>query len=589
MKKTAILAVAIAAFVMAAAFRYATVSTRDAAEAGTATQAGKVTTAVTALKQRYSLSCRVAPDLGLEAEDIPPLTGWGPHRWKITTRSDSTQFYFNQGINLYYAFHTLEARASFAKAIRFDPACAMAYYGRALALGPTINYGNGYRAEQAAYEAAQKSLQFASGCTPVEKGLIGTINKRYSGDTAFDLKRLQIDYSAAMQAMATTFPKNADVVTLYADALMLEHPWDLYGIDLKPKPWTPTIKAILKKALALDPLHPGALHFMIHTTEGSLDPDEGLPSAERLATLMPDVAHVTHMPSHIYIRTGNYKKGVIVNDSAIRNYAKYLQLYQPVEQDAGLYLLHAVHLKLTCAMMAGNYSIALAASDTLRRLIPSEVLRTPGGAGNFYQYVYDARLFTLIRFGAWDSILLDPLPDTGTCYSVFLHHFARGMAFSHLGKYAEAEQELAVLQTTHQNAVLKAPYDPFSDAFSAGLVAEAILTGVLAEQKGDYRAAKEAFERGVQAEDALVYDEPRDWLLPARQYLGDLLLQMGDPAGAVAVFQRDLEINPLNGWSLTGLGQAYTALKNKTALEKVNKSLSIAWQIRDRDIKRAVY
>lgn len=585
MKKTAILAVAIAAFVMAAAFRYVTANKADAI--GTRTM--MATGATAARKVGATLSCRVAPDLGLEAEDIPPLTGWGPHRWKITTRSDSTQFYFNQGINLYYAFHTLEARASFAKAIRFDPVCAMAYYGKALALGPTINYGNGYRAEQAAYEAAQKSQQFASGCTPVEKGLIAAIGKRYSADTAFDLKRLQTDYSTAMQSLAATFPKNADVVTLYADALMLEHPWDLYGIDLQPKPWTPQIKAILHKALVLDPLHPGALHFMIHTTEGSLDPDEGLPSAERLATLMPDVAHVTHMPSHIYIRTGNYKKGVIVNDSAIRNYAKYLQLYQPVEQDGGLYLLHAIHLKITCAMMAGNYSIALAASDTLRRLIPSEALLTPGGMGNFYQYVYDARLFTLIRFGAWDQLLLDPLPDTGARYSAFLHHFARGMAFSHQGKYAEAEQEFAVLRTIHQQAALKASYDPFSDAYSAGLVAEAILTGVLAEQKGDYRAAKEAFERGVLAEDALVYDEPRDWLLPARQYLGDLLVRTGDNAGAVAVFQRDLEINPLNGWSLTGLGQAYTALKNKTALGKVNKDLSIAWQIKDRDIKRAVY
>ncbi|WP_431213899.1 hypothetical protein ACQ86N_03115 [Puia sp. P3] len=265
---------------------------------------------------------------------------------------------------------------------------------------------------------------------------------------------------------------------------------------MTPKPWTPQIKAILHRALAIDSLHPGALHFMIHTTEGSLNPDEGLSSAERLATLMPDVAHVTHMPSHIYIRTGNYKKGIIVNDSAVLNYSKYLKAYQPVEQDAGLYLLHAIHLKITCAMMAGNYSIALAASDTLRSLIPTELLLgTPGGMGNFFQYVYDARLFTLIRFGAWDEILSDKNPDTALYYSGFLHHFARGMAFSHQKKFAEAERELEALKTAHQNPALKASYDPFSDAYSAGQVAEAILTGTLAQRKGDYGAAKKHSNR----------------------------------------------------------------------------------------------
>jgi tetratricopeptide (TPR) repeat protein len=209
--------------------------------------------------------------------------------------------------------------------------------------------------------------------------------------------------------------------------------------------------------------------------------------------------------------------------------------------------------------------------------------------GNFYQYVYDARLLTLIRFGAWEAILREPIPDTALRYSLFLHHFARGMAFSRLTRTGEAERELGILRLRLQDAALKASYDPFSDAYSAGLVAEAILSGVLAEGKGELGLARVAFERGVKAEDALVYDEPRDWLLPARQYLGALFLKTGDNAGAVAVFRRDLEINPLNGWALTGLAQAYTALKDRKALEKVNKDLAIAWQMTDREIKTAVY
>jgi hypothetical protein len=71
---------------------------------------------------------------------IPALTGWGNYRWNVTTSNDSAQFYFNQGINMYYSFHMVEAKGSFAKAITFDPACAMAYWGLALANGPNINY-----------------------------------------------------------------------------------------------------------------------------------------------------------------------------------------------------------------------------------------------------------------------------------------------------------------------------------------------------------------------------------------------------------------------------------------------------------------
>jgi len=134
----------LALLALVAAFRFASART---AVPGTVNSLN----ALTSLKKKTSLSCRVPPDFVEQLPDIPPLPGWGSHRWKISTGSDSAQFYFDQGINLYYAFHTLESRASFAKAIRFDSLCAMAYYGKALALGPTINFGNGFRAENAGF------------------------------------------------------------------------------------------------------------------------------------------------------------------------------------------------------------------------------------------------------------------------------------------------------------------------------------------------------------------------------------------------------------------------------------------------------
>ena len=97
--------------------------------------------------------------------DITALKGWGNYKWKISGASDSAQYFFNQGISMYYAFHSIEAIASFTKATHLDPNCAMAWYGKALAMGPTINYPNGYRPPSGALEAALKSKTLSANCT----------------------------------------------------------------------------------------------------------------------------------------------------------------------------------------------------------------------------------------------------------------------------------------------------------------------------------------------------------------------------------------------------------------------------------------
>jgi hypothetical protein len=106
----------------------------------------------------------------LEEVDIPVITGAGIYKWKISTKNDSAQFYFNQGINMYYSFHIIEAMASFKKAARFDPNCAMLYWAQALGYGPNIN-DYGYRASPEALAALSKAkeLKFSSTAFPMER------------------------------------------------------------------------------------------------------------------------------------------------------------------------------------------------------------------------------------------------------------------------------------------------------------------------------------------------------------------------------------------------------------------------------------
>src|SRR6185503_4286120 len=125
---------------------------------------------------------RTNPLSRLEIQQMIPLPGTGSHAWKISTQIDSAQFYFNQGINLYYGFHIIEALPSFKKAQTFDPGCAMLYWAEALAYGPNIN-DLGYAASPDALTATKKANEFINASSPAEKALIQAMQVRYSDDS----------------------------------------------------------------------------------------------------------------------------------------------------------------------------------------------------------------------------------------------------------------------------------------------------------------------------------------------------------------------------------------------------------------------
>lgn len=575
MKKFFLLTIFFAAFCLAVlSFRYAAKATNSKA-------------ALQLVEEKKKFSIRCAPlYIPSENDDIPLLTGWGNYSWKISTKSDSTQIYFNQGINMYYAFHIIEARASFDKALSFDYNCAMAYWGKALAFGPNIN-DFGYQRPSEAYASAINAMETMFTASPMEQALINAMSIRYSNDSTADQNKLNMLYRDTMFAVYKKYNKNENVATLFADALMLIHPWDLYNHDFSPKAWTPEIVNVLKHALALNPKHPGANHYFIHAVEASANPADALKSAEFLSTAMPEVSHITHMPSHIYIRTGFYDKGITVNDDGIAGYHKYLVKFPAVKESVSLYALHNIHMKLNCAQMAGNYSIAIEASKSLQQQIPAFYLKAPGALGNYVQYLHQSALFTWVRFGKWEEILKEPIADTLT-FTPVMQHFARGMAFANNNKIVEAVKELEAMKIKMADPSLKEVLEPFNNTYDVAMIARNILEGTLAEEKNDFNNAINFYQEAVKEEDHLIYNEPRDWLLPARQYLGNGLLKATRYNEAVAVFKNDLQINPNNGWALTGLASCYQKLKNGIALSLVKKQLKAAWVIKDMPITAAV-
>lgn len=501
---------------------------------------------------------------------IGALPGWGNYRWNITTQDDSARFYFNQGINMYYAFHIIEAMASFKKAARFDNNNAMIFWAQALAYGPNINDFE-YAATPEAFADAQKALLLQSNCSPKEKALIAAMAVRYTPDSTVSRQSLNELYAKAMKNAYNNFKQDADVATLYADALMLLHPWDYWKHNGDAEPWTPELLSVLEGAIKINNIHPGANHYYIHAVEASKNSKRAMASADRLGKLMPGVSHMIHMPSHIYIRNGEYTKGITVNEMSVKGYADYLALYPDVQNNAGLYLVHNLHMQTNCAMMKANYSYSNKSALATGRSIDTSYLSWPAPGGTYMQYLYMTPTINNVRFGKWDAILNDAPINEQNDYSSTLWHWARGMAFAGKNKFTEAENELKIVQEKMKSPDMLVVMAPYNAPADAAKVAVKILEGIIAAKQHDFTTAIRLLNEGVVYEDMLIYNEPKDWLLPVREYLGTVLLQSGNAKKAAEIFEEDLKENPNNHWSLYGLYKALEKQK-KTAAAKVIKN-----------------
>jgi len=452
----------------------------------------------------------------------------------------------------------------------------MLHWAQALAYGPNIN-DFGYTASPEALSASGKAIEFSARCTEKEIALIEAQRVRYSYDSSQTREMLNQLYVDKMKEAYLKFPGDADVATLYADAMMLQHPWDLWNTDGTSKPWTPLIREVLEKVLAKNPDHPGANHYYIHVMEPSPYAAKALPSAERLGKTNPGLSHVVHMPSHIYLRTGQYDKGVDVNVNAVNSYKKSISLYAPVSGADFLYIIHNLHMKTNNAMLAGNYKIAEAAAIETKNSIAADYLSIPAPMGSYVQYISMTPMFVYLRFGKWDEILKMPPPGQSLAYSNVLYHFGRGIAFSRRQSLSDASRELDLMRESMKDSSLTIPFSPFSAAIDGAKVAEQILLGVIHDEKKLYEGAVRHYMMADSIETNMIYNEPRDWLLNPKHYLGNAFLENGDGINAEKVFRKDLLNNNENGWALYGLYKALLLQKKNIEAARVSARFKVAF------------
>ncbi|MEH1944963.1 MAG: hypothetical protein V7L01_32760 [Nostoc sp.] len=517
--------------------------------------------------------CLVAPNAA-SAQARQPYTlisGLGTLSHPVSTSNPQAQKFFEQGLNLIYAFNHDEAVRSFQYAAKLDPHLAIAYWGIALALGPNINSAIDPNRELAAYQAVQQALALSTQASAEERDYITALAKRYSQNPDADLYQLAVDYTKAMATLVKRYPDDLDAATLYAESLMDLHPWQHWTKDGKPQPDTEEIVAILESVLKRNPNHAGANHYYIHAVEASPSPERALVSAKRLGTLAPAAGHLVHMPSHIYFRVGDYEGAMQANKQAIAQDDIYIKKDQVQGSYPMMYYNHNVYFLMVASSMAGKYQDALQSAETL---IANAIAIDPYAP--MLEGFLGSKMLIQTGFGDWDAILKTPAPDAKLPTTTALWHFARGMALATTG-IEDAASESRALLAAKQGIPIEATIG-FSPASGILDIASKVLDAKIAREKHDYESAIQLLEKAVVVEDALDYVEPPDWYFPTRESLGAVLLAKGDYAQAEQVFRTDLEKYPHNGRSLFGLEASLQAQGKDLAAQVVKAELETAWK-----------
>ena len=535
----------------------------------------------------------------------------GNYSRNISTSSPEAQQWFDRGLIWNYAYHHEEAIECFKKAIAHDASCVMAYWGIAYASGPNYNkqWGDFEDEEKEtcltdAHQAVANAKSHLGDATAIEKGLIEALGERYPDDvTVEDFGPWNDAFANAMRKVYQQHSDDMDVATVFAESIMNRTPWKLWDLPSgQPAEGADTLEAIEVLETAFKSLadqgsnrHPGLLHMYIHLMEMSPHPEKALNAGDALSELVPDAGHLLHMATHVDVLCGDYQNVVLRNHKAILADREYLARSGALNFYT-IYRCHNYHFKIYGTMFLGQKQAALETADELAAAVSGEVLEL---MADWVEAFCPMKQHVLIRFGMWDEIKAQPLPDDTELYAVTtaLIHYAKTVAHAATGDIAGAEAEREDFRLA--KAAVPETRMLFNNTCADILdVAEAMLEGELSYRKGDFDEAFAHLRRSVELDDNLPYDEPWGWMQPTRHALGALLLEQDRVAEAEAVYRADLGFDatlaracqhPNNVWSLHGMHECLQRLGRQAEAKLLEPQLDIALARADVVIKYSCY
>jgi len=511
----------------------------------------------------------------------PLFDGMGSHHHAITTADPGAQRYFDQGLVIDFAFNHAESVRSFRAAQTLDPNCAMCYWGEALALGPNINVTSNGKVVMSdedrvtAHAAIQKALALKEGISEVERDYIDALAVRYDGELSTPREPLDLAYVDAMRELHHKYPGDDDAASLFAESMMNTMPWDYWLDPENPKPLTEEVLTALETVLERSPTHPLAIHLYIHAVEASSGPERAEKPADTLANLVPGAGHLVHMPAHIYWRVGRYHDASEANVKAAAVDEAYIEQCNAQGFYPAAYYPHNIHFLWAASSMEGRSKIAIEAARKVAANVQLDMIEQFPGV----EFFNTIPLLALTQFGRWDEVLAETQPPAHLEFSNGIWHYVRATAYARKNELdaARAEREkLVPLRDATDVHFLDTIYYP---ATSLLKIADELVLGEIAMAEGNADEAIAHFGIAVATQDELPYTEPPFWYYPTRHSLGKALLAAGNPAEAEAVYRRDLEDYPRNGWSMFGLIESLKA-QGKDASEVMDK-FALVWSQAD--------
>ncbi len=528
----------------------------------------------------------------------------GRYTRPLATRNPEAQLWFDRGLLWLYGFNHEEAVFCFREAQRADPDCAIAFWGEAYAAGPFINLPWCWMSETEAqdaittcFAATQEAMERRDDATPVERALIEALPARYQRNAVVSLdefSRWDDDFAARMREVHHRFPGDADVASLFAEALITRTPWRLWDPDTGEAADgadTEEARDVLEAAMrirseARQAPHPGMLHMYIHVMEMSRIPECAQAAADGLHRLSPDNGHLNHMPCHIYLQCGRYADALAVSRKAVRADVKYARRVGPFNFYTTA-RCHDFHAMMDAAMMLGDLGGAQEAARGITQTVTPDLLRQdrPHLVATLDAYC-SSTVHVPVRFGQWREIVDAPLPAHPELYVVtaLMDQYARGVAHAALGEFEAAERELASLESG--TAELPETRLYFNNAVRDIMaIARAMLCGELAYHRGERESGFAHLREAVRRSDQLAYSEPWPWMHPPRHALGALLLEDGQVEEAETVYRKDLGLdgegrrclqNRGNVWSLHGYHECLQRLGRRREAEALAPQLTAA-------------
>lgn len=447
--------------------------------------------------------------------------------------SPDVQNTFNIGVALLHDFQYPEAEQTFTQITQQDPSCAMAYWGKAMALYHQLwDWPNADTLKEGHDDTVQAQKLRAP--TERERMYIVAAGVFFQNNPNLSKASRIKAYSDWMGRIFTKYPDDVNAGAFYALSLIT-----LQGKKSDQDANRQQAIELLNKLMAVAPNNPGVVHYLIHASDTPELAQQGLAAARRYGAIAPDSSHAVHMPSHIFVRLGLWQDSTDSNLAAEAAAARAAQLGGTQAMD---YQIHAMDFL--------DYSYLQSGQAAKARALIAELATVPGASpanvANM-QAVFSAR--NAIELHQWSEAAALPVPATGG--PVAMTYLAKTIGAARNGDAAAAQQDL----TKYEDAVAAGgPDAEYSVASSASVGAKEAQAWV-AFAVGKNNEALVSMRAAVLLESQQESDSD-SLSTPAREMLGDMLLEMKKPTEALAEYKRALEESPNRFDSLYGAAQA---------------------------------